>query len=224
MGFEKSGSSCWVFFFWAASFAPSSPPHGPQNQIFTRLQINHSRSSVVLLTRCKYRTTIWLLWHLNRVWALIWSQSPDTTHTYTHTTRLHLARRVCVCVRLCVFVCVWRRSSPSFQGYLLQQPHFSDPMGILITAVFLWAVVGGKHPSHSFTQPLCVVSVVYVCVCVCRALGVKRRYKTGWSLSAGSAGDEPHLSHTAASAGALVILWEKATLWYKQTKLQVLFH
>ena len=186
--------------FCAAYFAPSSRPHGPQIQIFTRLQMHHSRSSVVLLTRCKYGTTIWLLWHLNRVWALIWSQSPDTTHT--HGARLHLARRVCV------RVCVWRRSSPSFQGYLLQQPHFSDPMGILITAVFLWAVVGGKHPSHSFTQPRCVVYVC-VCVCVCRALGVKRRYKTGWSLSAGTAGDEPHLSHAAASAGALVILWRK---------------
>lgn len=96
----------FFFFFWAASFAPSSPPHGPQNQIFTRLQINHSRSSVVLLTRCKYRTTIWLLWHLNRVWALIWSQSPDTTHTYTHTVLGSTSLGGCVCVRLCVCVCV----------------------------------------------------------------------------------------------------------------------
>lgn len=80
------------------------------------------------------------------VWALI----GHLTHTHTQRTVLRGSAPP-------RSAGVWRRSSPLFQGYLLQEPHFPDPMGILITAVFLWAAVGGKHSSHPLnTHTVCM--------------------------------------------------------------------
>lgn len=104
----------------------------------------------------KYRTSTWFSGT-----GLGFNRSPDTTHTQRTVLRGSAPPRSAG---------VWRRSSPLFQGYLLQEPHFPDPMGILITAVFLWAAVGGKHSSHPLNTHT---------VCMQGAFSVKWRQKIG---------------------------------------------